>query len=157
MLSKITDMKMCSVSLTTKLLVYCQLHYTCTSICIFTSNNIINWLILSRRERIFVEGLLYLHLEIYGKLLWCLPFWWVKDVLGHQNIDEHWNTLCYVCFTLLVYFSAWYCTHIDVIYFPNKLSFPIISSSVLQHPWRTLSIHILLHLKLLSYCIDVYI
>lgn len=47
MLSKITDMKMCSVSPTTKLVVRCQLHYTCTSICIVTCKNIINWLMIN--------------------------------------------------------------------------------------------------------------
>lgn len=85
MLSKITDMKMCSVSLTACILsvtlhmyqylhIYLQKHHKLTHDLQFSSLLLLRCILLSpfriisRRERIFVERLSYLHLEIYGKL-----------------------------------------------------------------------------------------
>lgn len=53
---KFTGKEICNVAPTTKQLVYCQLHYACTSICIVTCKT-------KSRFR-----------SKFGKLLWCLPF-----------------------------------------------------------------------------------
>lgn len=80
---KFTGKEICNVAPTTKQLVYCQLHYACTSICIVTCN------------KITIQVQVWKTLVVSAFL----------GVSGHWNIGEHCNIFWSVSFTLLVYFG----------------------------------------------------
>lgn len=99
-----TGKEICNVAPTTKQLVYCQLHYACTSICIVTCKT-------KSRFR-----------SKFGKLLWCLPF------LGLAGIGTLVNTA--ISFDLsaspFLCILAWHSTPLMSKTFRKNICLPII-------------------------------